>query len=1266
MHRSGTSAVAGILHHYGISMGKNLLAPSFDNPKGFYENEKITIFDDTELFPALKTSWEDTKPIRIKDILEMSPKKDLIQKAIDLINQEYQDKEIFGIKDPRMCVLFPFWEEIFLKLNIEIKIIIPIRNPLEVAYSLYQRNIIPIGQGLYLWAKHVLFAEYYSRKYDRVYISYDNLIENQKEVLKHITNDLKINLSCEQNEFTQSFLDENLKNFNFSINHIPQNTPQFIKDLGFYMEKLSLGEIKESPSLMERFDYWKDQYESTVMNQPFYDFFGSNLKIQLFIDSGEGFQESNSIIKEIEPLKVCQALIFEILLNKPIKALRLDPLNHPCICSFKGITLHENEKSFSLNPTNTNADHFSKETYAFSTDDPQMVFENLPTYFPTLLKILIKYDDIGTSVVNTILKLKNQDTQNNRLSLEHLNHDLERHISLLNQNIVEKDHIISDLSNSLETRNSELGTIKKSLDEKDYIISDLSNSLELREKQIEDLRQLNHDFEGRLTLLNESLRSLKQSTSYQLTRPLRAIGNFLPLSVKRGIRRSVKLMYWGMTPHRMGDRIKKYRLRKLKRRIQLEVLFDRNWYLKQYPDVENSLEDPLDHYLLYGAKEGRNPNPLFDSDWYLEQNPDVKESGINPLHHYLEFGAREGRNPNPLFDTAWYLEQNPDVKNSGMNSLQHYIEFGIKEGRNPHNQPNNYQLWIQKFDTLTDSDRAIFRKAMEKFSLKPLISVLMPVYNTPKKWLVNAIESVRNQIYPHWELCISDNASTLPEVRKVLDHYASRDNRIHVIYRNHNDGISINTNNALTLATGEFVSLLDSDDVLSEHALYWVASEINDYPDVEIIYSDEDKLINTEDEWNRTDPFFKPDFSLHFILTHNMNCLNHLGVYRTSLIKKIGGFNKNFDNVQDFEIALRMIERVSAIQIRHIPRILYHWRICSTSTALSHEAKPNILELSRKSVQAYLDRNKPGSKVTPSLVHPGFRKIEYPILQPFPLVSILLPTAGGFEILKKCLDSIRYKTQYSNYEILIDNGNEDERVLNFLEKLEKEWVVRVIRKIRPKDFIFNYSELNNGLAKNARGEILVLLNDDVELINGDWLNELVSMAIRPEIGAVGAKLYYPNDTIQHAGVVMGVGGCCDHAFAGTPRKSNGYYGLLLTTREVSAVTAAVLAIKTNLFWKVGGLNEKDLKVAFNDVDLCLKIKKEGYLNIWNPYVEFYHYESFTRGYGSDIPGESNFLINKWKDNINHDPYYNPNLSLIEKKETYNLAFPPRNKILPLL
>ena len=273
---------------------------------------------------------------------------------------------------------------------------------------------------------------------------------------------------------------------------------------------------------------------------------------------------------------------------------------------------------------------------------------------------------------------------------------------------------IAHFSSLLDLRTSELETVKRVLDEKDHKISDLSNLLDLNEKRIIDLRQMNHDLEGRLTLLNESIRSLKQSTSYQLTRPLRAIGNFLPLSVKRGIRRSVKLLYWGMTPHRMGDRIKKYRLGKLKRRIQFEVLFDRNWYLKQYPDVANSLEDPLDHYLLYGAREGRDPNPLFDTDWYLNQNPDVKESGTNSLQHFIEYGAREGRDPNPLFDTDWYLNQNPDVKESGTNPLQHFIEYGAREGRkiNPINNAN-YPLWIQNYDTLTDADRVVFRKAME-------------------------------------------------------------------------------------------------------------------------------------------------------------------------------------------------------------------------------------------------------------------------------------------------------------------------------------------------------------------------------------------------------------------------------------------------------------------------------------------------------------------------------------------------------------------------
>ena len=654
-----------------------------------------------------------------------------------------------------------------------------------------------------------------------------------------------------------------------------------------------------------------------------------------------------------------------------------------------------------------------------------------------------------------------------------------------------------------------------------------------------------------------------------------------------------------------------------------------------------------------GWKIGRTIFRSLRRGWHLVRRVFHLRDSLNRLGHSLLRFLVSG-NRKKYFSTLYRRLESMPILGSVLRKV--YAFYKTQDG--------NYQAWIESYDTLTDTDRETFRKVMEGFASKPLISVIMPVYNTPEEFLVEAIESVLSQIYPHWELCISDNASSLPAVRKILEEYRQRDKRIRVVFRDYNEGISVNSNSALSLATGNFIALLDSDDLLSEDALFWVASEINLNPEVEIIYSDEDKLIRDGNQWKRCDFLFKPDFSLHFILTHNMNCLNHLGVYKHILVNDIGGFKKEFDGVQDLEIALRMIERTSPKQIRHIPRILYHWRVSPTSTAFSHEVKPNIIPLCREAIQSYLDRSFPGTKVLPSPIHPGFRKIKYQLPTPSPLVSILLPSGGGYEILKKCLDSIHLKTSYKNYEILIDNGCEDDIVIKFLEDVEINYNIRIIRKRRPKNYQFNYSEIINLLAKEAKGEVLVLLNDDVEVINNDWLSELVSFAIRPEIGCVGAKLYYPDDKIQHGGVIMGINGCCDHAFARTSRNSSGYHGYLFTTREVSAVTGAVLAVKTDLFWKVGGLNEKDLKVAFNDVDLCLSIYNEGYLNIWNPFVELYHHESFTRGFESDGPGERNFTKDKWKNIIMNDPYYNPNLSLEDKVKSYYLAFPPRVSKIP--
>jgi glycosyltransferase involved in cell wall biosynthesis len=679
--------------------------------------------------------------------------------------------------------------------------------------------------------------------------------------------------------------------------------------------------------------------------------------------------------------------------------------------------------------------------------------------------------------------------------------------------------------------------------------------------------------------------------------------------------------------------------------------FDTQWYIEQNTDVKISEIDAFKHYILYGKNEGRLP--AFDSDWYLRQYPDVASNGINPRIHYSLYGKHEGRHP--AFDADWYLNRYPDVAASGMNPLTHYVRHGQFEGRYPAYSQfsadgNNYPKWVQDYDTLTETMRTTMRKNIVDFSEKPIISVVMPVYNPNPIWLAEVIESVRNQIYPNWELCIADDLSSDNSIRPILEQYAESDPRIKVIFREKNGHISNASNSALELVSGEWIALLDHDDILPEHALYWVVDAINKYPKIRMIYSDEDKI---NENGSRFGPYFKCDWNEDLFYSHNM--FSHLGVYHAQLIRKVGGFRIGLEGSQDYDLALRCIEHIDANQIHHIPRVLYHWRLHAESTASSSEAKPYAMIAGERAITEHLERK--GVNAKAELIVYGYR-VRYALPQISPLVSLIIPTRNGLKLLEQCVGSIISKTTYPNYEILVvDNGSDDFATLNYLREITSNLKVRVIRD----DRAFNYSALNNAAVKLARGEIIGLVNNDIEVISPDWLSEMVSHALRPNVGAVGAKLLYPNDTVQHAGVLLGVTGIAAHAHKNLPRYGHGYFSRANLIQSFSAVTAACLVVKKSIYESIGGLNEIDLKIAFNDVDFCIRLCQAGYKNIWTPYAELYHHESATRGY-EDSPEKRERFANEVaymeRNSLSiSDPAYSPNLTL--DNDDFSLAWPPR-------
>lgn len=573
----------------------------------------------------------------------------------------------------------------------------------------------------------------------------------------------------------------------------------------------------------------------------------------------------------------------------------------------------------------------------------------------------------------------------------------------------------------------------------------------------------------------------------------------------------------------------------------------------------------------------------------------------------------------------------------GILYLRHYgmKEFWVKLTERFQADDVDYKEWYENHRVL---EKDLEEQKNVHFFKEPLISIIVPIYNTPITFLRQMIDSVQQQSYEKWELCIGNASPEKQEIRQVLEEYKS-DKRIKEIAIPENKGIAENTNKAMTISEGEFIGLLDHDDLLAPNALYEVVKALNENNLAEVVYTDEDKVTADLEEHFR--PHFKPDFNLDLLRSNNYIC--HFFVASRDLIKRVGGFRPEFNGAQDYDLILRCTEQ--AKQIVHIPKILYHWRVHKASTADNPASKMYAFDAGKRAIEEHLVRCRTKGTVqhTKDL---GFYRVKYEVCGE-PLVSLIIPNKDQSEALKKCLDSIREKTSYRNYEIIIvENNSEEPETFAFYKKIAGEKI-----KIVTWEGEFNYSAINNFGVRHARGDYLLLLNNDVEIINGDWLTEMLSHCQRKEVGIVGAKLYYPDNTIQHAGIIIGIGGVAGSVFVGLPRAFSGYLHKASIQLDLSAVTAACMLVKRSVFEQVGGLEEK-LKVAFNDVDFCLRVREKGYLVVYDPYAELYHYESKTRGAEDTkekirrFQTEIEYMRSHWIRLLKKgDPYYNCNLSL---------------------
>jgi len=566
-----------------------------------------------------------------------------------------------------------------------------------------------------------------------------------------------------------------------------------------------------------------------------------------------------------------------------------------------------------------------------------------------------------------------------------------------------------------------------------------------------------------------------------------------------------------------------------------------------------------------------------------------------------------------------------------------YVRRGIKAP--------TYDRWLKLYDQSSSPAR---------IRGNGLVSILLPTYNTPEIWLRRCLDSVLAQTYPHWELCVADDASTEPQVRAVLEEYADRDPRIRIFWREHNGHISAASNSALALARGDRVALLDHDDELHPEALATVIEAWQRNPQWQLVYSDEDKI---DADGQRYDPYFKPDWNPDLLC--GQNCVSHLGVYSHDLMNAAGGFREGLEGSQDWDLALRCSERLTPEQIGHVPMVLYHWRAIAGSTAQGVEQKGYAHDAGRRALQEHLARRGEIAEVMEIDGLMGAFRVRRPLSDRSPLISIIIPTRDRIDLLRQCISTILDRTTYANYEIVVmDNQSEESASLVYLAGFAGHARVRVQRHDQP----FNFSIINNEAVRACRGELVCLLNNDIEVITPDWLEELASHALRPHVGAVGAMLYYPNDTIQHAGVMTGVHGVAAHPYCGMPRGYPGQMARAKLTQTMSAVTAACLMVRRDVYQQAGGL-DTSLRIAFNDIDFCLRLRQLGYANVWTPFAELYHHESASRGHEDTAEkrarfmSEVEFMKRRWGNQLECDPAYNPNLTL--SGEPFTLAFPPR-------
>ncbi|TKJ86652.1 hypothetical protein PaeCFBP13512_19350 [Paenibacillus sp. CFBP13512] len=985
-------------------------------------------------------------------------------------------------------------------------------------------------------------------------------------------------------------------------------------------------------------NFFVEENKDAILEEEYQNF------VQIYWQSlnDKTFSEENSLKSELV-FDVFKVYKFEIPAKKIIN-LRIDPINSSGMVEIKNFIMQNTKKEI---------------LYTWSNKDVSVIGTGQGIWDKNLLRIFSFEED-----PQLLMSIPSFSNENEMLFIKiemKITKDTSYILNQLNQmNIIENE--LNDLKDQFSSAENELNITK--------------SELNITRNELNSFQKVLTEKESSFEIIKTELAMIKNSRSWKTTEGLRKIGRKLKkikYAYKRGLKklagqRSIDLQpIHEIIPTNYGwqsiGKDPQFLLNLPVHKKILEVSYissaEYDVPLELYYDLGNGMTEK--QIIIIGTiskgtevfKRSRIRIPSGIHSFRLD--PGNKEQMFT-LHNIMyrpitqlelvlkpvyKFFRNHGLRPSTI--KIFISKSIKILKKDGLKGIQakgEYVHLGVSE--------SNYQEFL-KITEKTAEDWQQMKDQLQTLIYKPLISILVPVYNVEEKWLRACIDSVRQQVYSNWELCLVDDCSTKPHIRPILEEYIALDNRIKIKFREVNGHISNTSNDAIQMATGEFIALLDHDDELSKDALIENILLLNRLPEADIIYSDEDK-ISIEGE--RHSPFFKPDWSPDSLLSQMYT--SHLTLYRKSLVQDVGGFRVGFEGSQDYDLMLRASEKTNAIY--HIPKVLYHWRAIPESTAMinssknyTHMAGIKALEetIIRRNFNAYVE----GAGDIPNL----YRVHHKPTGNP--KVSIIIPSKNMTQVLDTCLNSIIEKTTYTNYEIIIiDNGSDDVTT----QQLYDRWSIREPErfKVFQYDIPFNYSKLNNFGCTKAEGELLLFLNNDIEVITPEWLEEMVGQAIRSRVGAVGAKLLYPDYTIQHAGVILGIGGVAGHSHKNFQSSEYGYFSRLKMVSNYSAVTAACLMVRKEICEEVEGFAE-DLQVAFNDVDFCLKVREKGYWNVWLPQVQLIHYESKSRGYEDTPEKQKRFnseiirMQEKWPDELREDPFYNPNLS--KEREDFSLG-----------